>query len=140
MNSINKTARIAGFLYLMMAPLGIFGIIYVPSVLIVSGDAIATVKSIMANELLFRLSIVTALIVQTCHIFIVLLFYKILKPVNKNHAVLMVVFMLVSIPIAMLNEVNHFAVLLLSSSSGYLPVFTADQIQTLVPLFFDFHK
>lgn len=140
MNSINKTARITGFIYLMMAPLGIFGIIYVPSVLIVSGDAIATVNNIMANELLFHLSIVSALIVQICHIFIVLLLYKILKPVNKNHAVLMVIFMLVAIPIAMLNEVNNFAALLLSSGAGYLSVFTADQLQALVPLFLDFHE
>ena len=140
MNPINKTAKMAGLIYLMMTPLGFFGMIYVPSILIVSGDAIATVNNIMANELLFRLSIVTALIIQICHIFIVLLLYKILKPVNRNHAVLMVIFMLVAIPIAMLNEVNNFAVLLLSNGACCLPVFTADQLQALVPLFLDFHE
>jgi hypothetical protein len=35
MNSINKTARVEGFLYLMVVPLGIFGSMYVPSRLIV---------------------------------------------------------------------------------------------------------
>ena len=60
----NKTARVAGCLYLMLFPLGIFGIIYVPSSLIVLGDAATTASNIMANELLYRLSIVTALTLQ----------------------------------------------------------------------------
>ena len=66
----------------------------------------------MASESLFRLSIVSAFIVQIVNLLVVLLLYKLLKPVNKNLAVLMVIFLLVGIPIAMLNELNHFAVLL----------------------------
>ncbi len=137
----NKIARITGLLYgplmLLLAPLGIA---YVPTVLVVAGDAVATTKNIMANIGLFRLSIVTALIVQVTHIFIVLLLYKLLKPVNKNFALLMVIFMLVGIPITMLNELNHFAVLLLSSGADYLKVFTADQLQALVLMFHDLHE
>ena len=88
----NKTARIAGSLYLLLIPLGIFGILYVPSALIVSGDGATTVSNIIANELLFRLSIVSALLVQLVNIFVVLLLYKLLRPVNTNHSVLMVIF------------------------------------------------
>ena len=136
----NKTARIAGLLYVLMIPFGLFGIMYVPTVLVVAGDAVTTTKNIMANIGLFRLSIVTALIVQVTHIFIVLLLYKLLKPVNKNFALLMVIFMLVSVPITMFNELNHFAVLLLLSGADYLKVFTAGQLQALVPMFFDLHE
>ena len=64
----NKTARIAGFLYLIMFPLGLFGIMYVPSILIVPGDAATTANNIMASESLFRLSIGSALMVQVGHI------------------------------------------------------------------------
>jgi hypothetical protein len=135
----NKTARIAGFLYLMLLPLGIFGIMYIPS-LIVPGDATATANNIVASESLFRLSIVSALILQTVNILVVLLFYKLLKVVNKNHAVLMVVFFLVSVPITMLNELNQFAALFLSSGADYLTGFTADQLQALVPLFLNLHE
>ena len=137
--SLNTVARIAGFLYVLMIPFGLFGIMYVPTVLVVAGDAVTTTKNIMANIGLFRLSIVTALIVQVTHIFIVLLLYKLLKPVNKNFASLMVIFMLVSVPITMVNELNHFAVLLLLSGADYLKVFTAGQSQALVPMFFDLH-
>jgi hypothetical protein len=137
----NKTARIAGFLYgplmILLAPLGL---IYVPTALVVAGDAVTTTQNVMANIGMFRLSIVVALIVQVAHLFIVLLLYKLLKPVNKNLASLMVIFMLVGIPITMLNELNHAAVLLLLSGADYLKVFTAGQLQALVLMFHGLHE
>jgi hypothetical protein len=134
----NRTARIAALLYLIMAPFAIFGNLYVPS-LVAPGDASTTASNIMASEGQFRLSIVSALVVQIGHILLVLVLYKLLKPVNRNHALLMVILMLVSIPIAMLSELNRFAVLLLLSGADHLTVFTADQLHALVPLFLDLH-
>jgi len=55
-------ARVAGFLYLLTVPLGVFNFLYIPSNLIVSGDAAATTHNIMASESLFRLGIVSALL------------------------------------------------------------------------------
>ena len=137
----NKIARVAGFLYLLMAPFGFFGMFYVPSILIVPGDAAITANNIMASESLFRSGIVSTLMVQIINILMILVLYKLLKPVNKNHALLMVIFILVGAPIAMLNELNRFAALLLSSGADYLmTVFTADQLQALVPLFLDLHE
>ena len=133
-------ARVAGLLYLLMIPLGIFGILYVPSTLIVPGDMAVTVSNIMVNELIFRLSIVSALSVQIVQIFLVLVLYKLLKPVNKKYAVLMVVLIMVTVPIALLNELNQFASLLLLSGANYLTVFTVDHLQTLMSLFFDLHE
>jgi hypothetical protein len=133
-------ARVAGFLYLLLLPLGIFGILYVPSTVIVPGDAAATANKIMASEPLFRLSIVTALLVQIVNIFVVLCLYKLLKPVNKDMALLMALFILLGAPIAMLSELNHFAVLVLLSGTASLSVFTADQLQALASFFLDLHK
>ena len=94
----------------------------------------------MASESLFRLSIVSSLILQIVGILVVLVLYKLLKPVNKDIALLMVVFLLVAVPIAMLNELNRFVVLLLLNGADFLTVFTADQLQALVPLFLDLHE
>ncbi len=116
---IKKTARIAGALYLLVAVLGIINMMYGPSSLIVLGDAATTANNIMASESLFRLGIVNDLIAQTVGILLVLVLYKLLKPVNKNHAVLMVIFFLVSVPIAMLNMLNQIAALLLLSGADY---------------------
>ncbi len=135
----NKTARIAGFLYLTMVPLGFFGM-YGHSNLIVPGDAATTVNNIIASESLFRLSIMSALIVQIVNILLVLVLYKLLKPVNRNYAVLMVVFILVAVPITMLNELNQIAALLLLSGADYLTVFEAEQLQAQVMLFLDLHE
>jgi hypothetical protein len=139
MNSIQRTARLAGALYLSLVPLGIFGIMYVPSAMIVPGDAAATAANIMASESLFRLSIVSALLVQVINIFVVLALFQVLKPVNQNIAALMVIFILIGAPIAMLNELTQFAVLLVLNGADSLAVFTAGQLQALVPVFLDLH-
>ena len=132
-----KTARIAGVLYLLVAACGIFNVMYGPESLIAPGDAATTVNNIMASESLFRLSILSDIIGQTAHIWLVLALYKLLKPVNNNQAVLMVVLGLIGVPIAMFNMINHFATLLLLSGADYLTVFTADQLQALVMFFLD---
>ena len=47
---------------------------------------------------------------------------------------------LVCVPISLLNELNHFAVLLLSSGAGYLSAFKADQLNALVMFFLELRK
>ena len=131
--------RVAAFLVLLLAPLAVFGMIYVPSILIVHGDGAATARNIMASESLFRLGIASTLLSQIIGIFWVLVLYQLLKPVNKNMAVLMVIFYLLIVPIAMLNELNQFAVILLSSGADYLRVFTPDQLHALVSFFLNLH-
>ena len=133
-------ARVAGIVYLVMGIFGAFSILYVPSSLIVPEDAATTANNIMASELLFRSGIVGSLLTQIIFIFLVLLLYQLLKPVNKNHALLMVIFALVAIPIAMLNELNQFATLLLLSGADYLTVFATDQLHTQVLLFLNLHE
>ena len=132
----NKTARTAGFLYLLLAPLGFFGGMYIPSIT-VPGNAVATVGNIMTHTLLFRLSILSALITPIVTVLVSLFLYKLFKPVDKNQAVLMVIFALAALPIAMLNELNHFAVLLLLNGTDYLKVFRIDQLYSQVMFFLD---
>jgi hypothetical protein len=114
--------------------------LFIRPAIIVPGDAATTVNHMMASESLFRLSIVSDLIRQMFMMLLLLLLYKLLKPVNKKIASLMVIFALVYIPISMLNELNHFAALLLSSGAGYLTSFKADQLNTLVMLFLELRK
>jgi hypothetical protein len=51
-------ARLAGFLYLLVVPLGTFAL-FVSSRLIVSGDTAATADNIIVSESMFRLGIVS---------------------------------------------------------------------------------
>jgi hypothetical protein len=113
---------------------------YVPSTLIVPGDATTTANNIMDNELLFRMGIAGSLIVQLIQILVVLVLYKLLKPVNKNYAVLMVVFALIGIPISMLNTLNRVAALVLLNGADFLEVFGVDQLHALVMLFLNLNE
>ena len=65
-------ARLAGFLYLLVIPLGIFGALYVSSRLIVPGDAARTADNIMNSEALFRLGIVSDLLASLVMLLMVL--------------------------------------------------------------------
>jgi hypothetical protein len=140
LSSINRTARIAGVLYLLLMPLGVLGILIVPSMLYVPGDAAATATNIMASESLFRLSILSALLVQIINIGVVVALYKLLKPVNSTMAALMAIFILLGGAIAMLNEVHKFAVLILLGGADYLTAFSAEQLQGLASFFLDVHE
>jgi hypothetical protein len=137
--SINRTARLAGALYLAVMPFAFFGLIYVPSVLLVPGDPAATSRNILASEWFFRGGTVSHLIGQIIFIFQVLALYRLLKPVNKNHAVLMVILVLIGIPIAFVNEVNHLAALRLLSSTDD-GAFTSTQLHAQAMLFLNMRE
>ena len=140
MNSPQMTARAATVVFLIIFFLGMSTELFVRPGMIMPGDAAATVKNIAASEASFHLSLVSDLIRQVLLILLPLILYKLLKPVNKTIASLMVIFALVSVPISMLNELNHFAVLLLSTGAGYLAAFKADQFNSLVMFFLDLRK
>jgi hypothetical protein len=139
-NSPQKTARVAAFVFLIIFLLGMSTELFIRPDMIVPGDAAATVRNIAASEALFRLSLVSDLIRLALLMLLPLILYRLLKPVDKTFASLMVIFSLVSVSISMLNELNHFAVLLLSSSADYLTAFKADQLNTLVMFFLELRK
>jgi hypothetical protein len=138
--SPQKIARSAAFVFLLIFCLGMTTELFIRPGIIVPGDAAATVRNIAASEALFRLSLVSDLIREMLLILLPLILYKLLKPVNKTIASLMVIFALVSGSISMLNELNHFAALLLASSAGHLKAFGKDQLQALVMFFLDLRK
>jgi len=132
-------ARVAGFLYLFANLFAPFTLLYLPSRFIVRGDAAATASNIMASESLFRFGIASTLFNAIANIFLALALYQLLKVANKNMASLMVIFSLVGVPIAMLNELAQLAVVQLLSGADYLNVFTAEQLQALAYLFLRLH-
>jgi len=139
MKSNKNTARIAGFLYLLVVVFGMFALMYVRPSLILPGDAVATAENILASESLFRLGVVSELVMYTCFLLLPLPLYVLLKPVHKNLASLMVVFVFVSVPMGMLNTLNDFAALSSLSDAGYLKVFSADQLQAQMMFFLNLH-
>ena len=139
MNSIQKNAKVAGVLYLLIAVLAGFVHFYVPGKLFVSGDAATTASNIMASQALFRMSISSELIILLSEIVLSVLLYVLLKPVNKTLSLMAAFSRLAMTVIQGINLLNYFFVLLLLSGAGYLTVFAPDQLDTLALLFLNAH-
>lgn len=132
MYSIKKIARFAGLIYLVVVLTGIFSLAYVPSRLIDWKDAAKTVQQISASESLFRWGIASSFICYIAFLFLPLALYKLLKPVHKQAAKLMVIIAIVSIPISFLNMQHKFEVLTLIKGADHLKIFDSVQIASQV--------
>ena len=139
MSSARNPGRFAGLLYVITSIVGFFAIGYVPDQVIVRGDAVATANNIAAHEMLFRLGIAGELVGQAGFIFVALALYDLFKGVNQRHASLMVILIVVSIPIAFLNELNSFAALALVHGTDFLSIFDKPQREGLAMFFVNLH-
>jgi len=117
-----------------------FSLIYVPSKLIVRGDATATANNILAHETLFRLSILGDLVGQVIFICLAIALYRLLSSVNKTWAMLMVAFVLVSAAVGFLNVLNNIAAVILFRGGEFLAVFDKPQRDGLAMLFLRLHS
>jgi len=127
-------------LYLLTSIVGFFAMGYVPDKLIVSGNAAATANNISASETLFRLGIAAELLGQAGFIFVALALYDLLEGVNRRQASVMVILIVVSIPIAFVNELNSIAALVLVRGADFLSVFDKAQRDALAMLFINLHN
>jgi hypothetical protein len=140
MSSLNKTARMAGFLYLMYIIITIPADALARSPLIVFGDAATTARNIMASEWQFRIGIVGDLVSAVFFLLAAWALYALLKSVNKDLALLFLLLNLGGVAVYSINLLNQFAAVLLLSGTDYLKVFQVDQLQALAMFFLNLHK
>ncbi len=139
--SLKKQSRIGALLYFINGLPAPFALLYVPSVLIVRGDAAATANNVRNSEGLFRLGMAVELFSTTIVIFAMVAFYHLFKRVNHKHAMTMMLLMLISVPISYLNLLNDLAALTLARSPAFLSaVFDKAQLDALVLFFLRLHN
>ena len=126
MNSTQKTARLAGFYYLLVAIFGFYGIMYVPLQVMVKGNAAATMQHILEKEFLFRSGIMANLVSPVAFMLLALTFYQLFKNIDERKAKLLVALVIVQIPISFLAE--SFAIASLMTAKGEI-LKNLDQIQ-----------
>jgi hypothetical protein len=136
MDSNNKTARTAGFLYLIVIVTGLASLIYLPSLIDIRGDAATTINNIRASEFLLRLAIAVGAIQFTVFLLLPLVLYQLLSPVSKKAAVLMVAFAVVFVPIDFVALANELNILSLLHGDTYRAAFTTEQLHAQVMLSF----
>ena len=140
MGSTRNPGRAAGVLYLLLVVLAPFRLIYIPSTLMVRGNAAATANNIATHELLFRLGMVSDLLCGTILIFLALALYRLLKGVDQNQAVLMVIVGgVMPATIDFLNVLNDAGALVLVRGADFLSVFDKPQRDALAMLFLRLH-
>ncbi len=141
MNSLKKQSRIAALLYFVNALPAPFALLYVPSVLIVRGDAAATANNVRDSELLLRLGMAGELFSSTIVIFAMFAFYHLFKAVSQKHAMAMMILMLISVPISYLNVLNDLAAHTFARGPEFLSaVFDKAQLDAFVLFFLRLHN
>lgn len=116
MDSINTTARKAGFYYLLVAILGFYGIMYVPSQVLVKGNAAATMQNLLDKEFLFRTGVTANLLGGVAFMLTVFTFYQLFKDIDEQKAKLMVALVIVQIPITFLSETFAFTSMMIAKN------------------------
>jgi hypothetical protein len=137
--SQRKAARVAGFTCLFTMAIVVFANFGIHERLMVAGDAAATARNIIAHETLFRIGIACGLIYGAGLVVLLTALYVILKPVNRNLALLAAFWRLVYALMWVLMTLNLFEALrLLSGTTGgadYLRVFDSERLQALARLY-----
>ena len=131
----HTAAKVAGFLYLFLMVTGVFAEFYARGPLIVPGDAVQTAKNIVASERLFRIGTVSGLITFAGDVILVLALYVVLRPINRNLALLAAFWRLGECSILAVITLNDFAALRLLSGADYLRAFDTQQLQALARFF-----
>lgn len=109
-----------------------FGLMYVPGKLIDYGSAEATLLNIREHESLFRLGILSNLICQTLFIVLGVKLYSLFRDVDPGLSRLMLVTIIAAVPVAFLNELNHFAMLHLAQAGSGPDLFGSVQRSELI--------
>ncbi len=122
-------------MYLVTMVTANFAEFYVRRQLIVPGDATLTAQNIAASAQLFRLGIISDLATLVCDVTLVAALYVVLKPINRNLALLAAFWRLVECSIAAASIVNELAALRLLGGASSLQTLNTEQLQVLVRLF-----
>jgi len=135
-----KALRAAGLLYFLMLLTAPIGLMYVPGEILVQGDATATAANIRTSGTLLRIGIASELFHQVIAVFLLLALYRLFRPVNEEHArLLLILGSLVSVPIMFVNVLNEIAALILVGGADFLSAFEKTQLDARAYLFLRLH-
>lgn len=132
-------ARIAGVLYLIIIAAGILGQLVVRGQMVVAGDAAATATQIVASPSWWRIGIAGDLIMHLCDVPLMVIFYLLLSPVNRNLALMALLFNLIQTAVLVANKLNLLLPLFLLGNADYLKAVDPPQLQALAYIFIKLH-
>lgn len=129
--SIQTYARLAGALFLLSMIAGVFGEVYVPSRLVVAGDAAATASNVTTMGGLLRMGFACYLVEALCDITLSWVLYVLLRPAHQNLALLAAFFALVGTAVFAGAELFFFGSSVILGGAEHLKSFSAEQVNSL---------
>ena len=132
---LNKYARVAGISYIIVILLGVFSVNFILSTLIVPDDVAATYKNISENEFLFRTSVVSETLMYLLVILLSLSLFVVLKTIDKNLALLALLWRVVEAIIG--TAITLICGLIPLTLINNNTVFSTEQVYLLLKLFLD---
>jgi hypothetical protein len=129
-----RAARLAGAMYLVTMAMAIFGESVVRGSLIVPGDVTQTAQNIIESEGLFRLGIAMDLVTVTGVLVLLWALYVLLRPVDRNLALLAVFLRMTEVAIHFVATLFSLLALRFLSGAGYLVAFDVNQLHALARL------
>jgi hypothetical protein len=127
-------ARAGGAAYLILIVAGLIGEMFIRNKLIVSGDPAGTAHNILMHPLQWRIGIAGDLIMHICDAVVAMVYYVLLKPVNKNLALVALFLGLVQTAVLVANKMNLVMPLLLLGNSAYLKSLDPQSLQVFAYL------
>lgn len=137
--SSKKDARRAGLIYFAFVITCIFAGV-VRSNLIAYGDASKTADLLSDYELLLRISSVVDLVSAVLFLVAAWALYVLLKPVNKNFALLFLLLNAAGVAVQCNSLLNSFTPMLTYGGADFMKIFQPDQLDALNLLFLNLHK
>jgi hypothetical protein len=100
-------ARVGGVFYLTIGLLAIYSEFFVRGQLLVPGDMTQTTHNILAQEQLWRVGFAAHVVVALCNLPLGLVFYELLKVVNRPLALLALLFISASAILEAMTLLHH---------------------------------
>jgi hypothetical protein len=133
----HTAAKIVAILYPIQMATGVFGEVVARGQLIVPGDPTKTAENIIAGERLFRLSIAGDLVTYILVMVLTWALYVLLRPVNRNLALLGAFFRLSELAVLCVATVSSLVVLQLLSGARYLQPLAPEHLHSFVAVAID---
>jgi hypothetical protein len=133
--SPSTRGRILAALYLFVIIAGIIAQAGIADRLVVRDDAARTAANIVANTSLYRLAFTIFMLEMTAQIVVTLLWYDLLKPVNRSVARVATVLGLTASGIKTMARLFYYAPLILLGGASYLSAIQPAQLETMSLIF-----
>ncbi len=133
--SPRTAARVAGTGYILVFILGVITNFFIFNKLIVPGEMNTSAENVISHQTIFRLGIVSWIVVLVFDSVVAWALYIFLSPVDKNLALLCAWFRLIYVAIFGASLVNLFSVLHVLTDPGFLTTVSASQAHAQAMLF-----